>query len=250
MKLLYGKSSGFGLVEILVGVAVIAMLGVGGYIYYQSTQAKDSHSGLTKQEQADLKAACKVQIDDDLLCAVFTNWSAMSKDPVTYTVSSKTADGESSSMIVKSSGDDHHSVMTQDGQTMETIQVGNTYYNKINGVWYRYNTTTPTINPEQASDHPSSDLDSIINEDDAADLAYKNLGEEACGAITCVKYELVDKSEPDALNVFWIDAKTQRVMKTEMTEGDGSSTTTVYEYGAVTITAPEGAKDYSEMMGM
>lgn len=252
MRVKYLSSTkGFGIIELLVVVVVLAIIGAGGYLYFQQTQSEDADSSLTTQEKAELKAACKLEIDDDLLCSVFTNWGAMSNEPVTHTTTMVDAAGNKNTMVVKSDGDDYHSTMEFDGQAMESIQLANVQYTKMDGVWYKHEMSEKTEVPtELEEEDPSDQLDEVFSEEKADKVTYKRLGNEACGDTTCVKYELTYSDDSSATNYFWIEPKSQRIMRAQLKEEDGSSFDMVYKYGAVTITAPVDAKDYSEMFSM
>ncbi len=71
---------------------------------------------------------------------------------------------------------------------------------------------------------------------------YKNLGQEACGTLTCYKYTQVDSQNPEGVRTFWFDVKDFLLRKEESGYGEFSSSS-VYEYEGIAITAPTPTKD-------
>jgi prepilin-type N-terminal cleavage/methylation domain-containing protein len=245
------SAQGFGIIEIIVAVVVIGMLAGGVYIYLQG-KTETSDSGLTKQEQKALEAGCKVEIDDELLCKAFTAWGAHSAESYIATTTTSSDEGENV-MVLKSKGENYHSSMEFNGQTMESIKVGDDVYMKLDGQWYRQDPAEPAADsltgPE--SDNPTKEVDDIFAEEKVSKTEYKKLGNEKCGGVDCVKYEIYDKDDSQSKQYLWIDPKKARVMRLQSTSADGGSYDMVYEYTSVTITAPANAKSMSEyMMGI
>src|SRR5690606_29747446 len=100
------NSSGFGLIQILIVVAGLAIFGIGGYVYYQSTFNK-SDSSLNHAQKNGIQAACKLEGEDEALCAALENIEPSSQGSVTYTLNSLVA-GSTSTMTVRSKGDSYH----------------------------------------------------------------------------------------------------------------------------------------------
>lgn len=242
-------SKGFGVVEILVVIVVFALIGGGVYLYLQ--QAKDSsNSNLTNQEQAEIKAACKLEIKDDLLCTVFSNWGADNEEPVTITTTA-TGEGATTTSTMKMDGKNYHTTSVMEGTSYESIVLGDTMYSKLDGVWYKQvvsskaeaSATTPDVaEPDQITNE-------VIDEEKINQVEYKKLGTEKCGNITCLKYQINDKESPQEISFLWIDPNKARIMRMQ-NQSDGTSFDMVYKYGSVEITAPADAKDYSEMFSM
>ena len=114
------SSKGFGIIEIIVAVVVLAIIGGGVYLYVQNQS--DNGSGIFNQERKALEASCRVEIDDDLLCKVFSNWgSNLSTEPYTVTTTTKGGTGEPVNMVFKSHGENSHSISTYGGQTKNRL---------------------------------------------------------------------------------------------------------------------------------
>jgi hypothetical protein len=80
-------------------------------------------------------------------------------------------------------------------------------------------------------------------------MTIKKLGEEACGSLTCLKYQM-DESTLGTSTIVWFDTKEHKSRKME-TKTSGVTNLVEFSYEQVTITAPSPVKDapdYSKMM--
>lgn len=244
------SSQGFGVIEILVVVVVLAILGAGAYLYFQQAQSNKTSDGLTNQEKAEIQAACKLEVKDDLLCSVFANWGEDSEEPVTITTT-VTSEGQTSTSVMKTEGENSHTTSSYGGEAYESILLDDVMYTKMDGVWYKQAVSSEAEASSTVPDsaEPDQVTDEIISKDEVDKVEYKKLGNEECGDETCVKYQISTKDAPEDKTYLWIDPNKNRIMRMQ-SQSDSSTFDLVYEYGPVTITAPADAKDYSEMFSM
>ncbi len=80
-------------------------------------------------------------------------------------------------------------------------------------------------------------------------MSIKKLGEEACGNLTCLKYQM-DESTLDSSTIVWFDTKEHKTRKME-TKVQGVASIVEFSYENVVIKAPSPVKempDFSKMM--
>jgi outer membrane lipoprotein-sorting protein len=223
----------------------------------QPAQEQAAAPSTQAQAGADIAAMAGLcPYDDKTLCKFLMNWNVsanmsmrtMSTIDGKKTESTFETDGkESSRMTYRENGKDAYA----------TVTIGNAMYTKEAGsaVWMKL------VLPEPPKDgHPPGDaegtpkLDFTAEDDaDAATQSYKPLGKEACGKLTCFKYEMTmsDSTEKQHL---WFDDKEYRLRRLVDFAKDGMTTDTEFSYDAVVITEPspvqEQKMDFGAIMGL
>ena len=76
------------------------------------------------------------------------------------------------------------------------------------------------------------------------EYSIKKIGKEKCGKLSCLKYQIIDKTQPNAVQYFWFDAKEYRLQHYYLKAAD-STTDLVLTYDSVKIDAPSPTKDFS-----
>lgn len=71
-------------------------------------------------------------------------------------------------------------------------------------------------------------------------MQYTALGQEACGDLTCYKYQEVDPANPEATRTFWFDTK-ELLLRRETNSFGEFTSTNAYEYG-IRVDAPSPTK--------
>ncbi len=133
--------------------------------------------------------------------------------------------------------------LSKDRVTADQISIGDAVY--------VYNVKTKTWWKQIVKDSLQADVDEENKIDlpkDAAEIAsevakvtYKKLGEEACGSMTCYKYQEINTDYPEGTRTFWFDK--QKLLLRKEQNGFGEFTSeSKYEYD-VTVKAPDGAKE-------
>jgi hypothetical protein len=231
----------------LLIIAVILVLGLGGAGYYVWSQ-KDKKTDNVTSTVSDkaLEAACKKEIADDDFCKFASNFSL--KEPYKSVITDTGVNG-TSIMTLEVNGKNSRMTTTDNGkETMASITIDNTTYIKdlSDGVWTKYTSTTPEA--ETVAD----DLEFKFDDGDSAKddkTEYKKIGKEACGNLTCFKYQIVDSENPKDENFIWFDDKDYKLRRWSFT-GIDSKFEMVYTYETVNITAPTPVKDAPNYEGM
>lgn len=76
-------------------------------------------------------------------------------------------------------------------------------------------------------------------------VTYKSLGEEACGKLTCHKYEEISGEQDSSSRIFWFDTKELLLRKEEAGYGEFMSISE-YSYDNINVTAPSPTKQVPE----
>lgn len=246
------EENGAGHIVIILAVVVIVVLAAVGYLVWSKQKDKtDSKSGasvsLTKEQKdaADASTvACQKEVNDKDFCKWATNYEVLLIDKSPYTA---TITAENSSTVLKSDGkgNSYMGSTSSVGKSEYIIFDGTTYLkNPGDDSWYRFpksedtKDTTPTTKSEQ----PSFDFNKEVTTNDTK-TAYKRVGKEACGSLTCIKFQIVDSEKPNDSTSVWFDTKDYVTRKIE-TISDGQKSTITYDYGSVSISIPSPVKDY------
>lgn len=223
-----------GLTKTLLIVAGVMVVGAVGYFVWQTfgETAEDAPQDAALNQA---RAECEKENDKDI-CRFATNW----KTNTQYRMVSIGADGSQTTFEID--GDKTHMVITGD-YPYETITIGDTTYIKAGDVWYKQ---TAAVTDEDLPADPKIDFQEPADEsetDTANKTVYKKLGKEACGGLTCFKYEVVGSQASDGQMLIWFDDKDYRLRKTVSQMSDGTSTETTYAYSSVSISEPSPVRE-------
>jgi hypothetical protein len=136
---------------------------------------------------------------------------------------------------------------TIDGKpTSDMITIGGVTYVKDfkdNSWWMQK--AKPVSETDSKKDENEYKFDDIKDEYmKKVDVVYTKLGEEACGARTCYKYQEVSDDNKEAKRIFWFDTKELLLRREESGFGEFTSVSE-YTYD-VTVKAPSPTKQVPE----
>lgn len=243
MKLLKDQR-GIGHVVEIVIIAVI-ILGVGGFIAWRMLSTQQGGSSNTSNsaaqtalEQAIANANCTY--DDKDLCKFMTSWKLDSDVKVDATM---VQDGQTttSTFISTQGGANSHTKMNIGGNPYETIVIGNDRYTKTaDGTWWK-----ETVEPAQVAESNADyeyDFEEPTTTETPDQTVYKKVGSEACGGLTCLKYQILDPETPDTNQYLWFDTKTYQVRRM-LVEDASSKMDQTFSYENISVSAPSPSKD-------
>jgi outer membrane lipoprotein-sorting protein len=81
-------------------------------------------------------------------------------------------------------------------------------------------------------------------------VTYKKIDTEACGSLTCFKYQITDSASPGSTQYAWFDNGAYLLREWKSSDSSGSSTDMTISYQAISITAPSPVQDYSAATGL
>ena len=243
------RSAQEGIAHLMLIVVVVVLAAAGGAGYYVYSKQK------TNKVVADLTPAakqindeCVTELDDEDFCAFAASWDLNGSYTMTMTTMGKESTGV---MTTKNDGKGNSQLTTKDKNgklVSDMISLNDTsyIYNPTDKSWTKYESNTDTADPADEVDEELNISTEDLKNDN---YEYKSLGKEACGTMTCFKYQLVDKKVPTQENFVWFDDDEYKARKMSFKEGD---TTMVLEisYEAVTISEPSPIKeapDYENM---
>lgn len=222
------------IVLIVIIVVVVGALGFAGYTVMNKNKKSNTSTADAVNKVVNSKAAqaeCLKTNDKDI-CKFYTSWKANSKYRMT------TTDPSGGKMIFEIDGNKSRMVMT--GETAyEIITIDKTTYTKAGSVWYKQ---TPKPTEKSTTDNIKPDFSEPTNDTEESKTTYKLIGKEACGNLTCFKYEVIDSKDTTTKEFIWFDDKDYQMRKTRTESSDGASES-VYEYGNVSISTPSPVKE-------
>lgn len=134
-------------------------------------------------------------------------------------------------------------------ETQNMITIGDTTYLKdqADGKWWMQK--AEELKSEQseltklADTFSPKDIQEEVMEKNIT--TYKSLGQEACGNLTCHKYEEVLSGQDGSSRIFWFDTR-DLLLRKEQTGYGEYTTVTEYSYDNITVTAPSPTKEVPE----
>lgn len=242
-----------GVAHLLLIVVVVAVLGVIGFAGYtvskkdksgtknSATAGSGSSSNVVADKQVE--DSCNSEFHDKDLCKFASKFNL---DKVSYSavMNSTGAEGNATINMEVDSKGNSKMVTTQDGQEiMSTVYLDRVSYIKNAGesVWTKYGGGADQ-NDEKPTDEIKFTASDLKGENNT--LSYKSLGKEACGSLTCFKYQVVDSSQPSAQQYLWFDTKDYMMQRWSIKDSNGTMDMKL-TYKAVNITAPSPVKDFN-----
>lgn len=222
----------------LIGALLAILLVAMGVFFYQRQTQPSSEQQAALQE---MLAECRYDAD---FCRYMAAQAAAMKQGVVITSSSQ-IEGVTAISEMRMDKDGNWSSDTYMGDKLQSSMVvfeGSTYTKDLqDGAWYVFssassNETTPTkeFDPETTFEY------------DDEEMTITKIGQEACGELTCDKYEIVLPADEDAVALekyyLFVDTKEHLARKIEMTFAEGSSVMEC-RYEAVTISKPSPIKE-------
>lgn len=219
----------------LIIALVVVILGVAGGAYYMITKNGDSTSSTVNKEA---EAECNKKTDDKDLCKFASNFT-LGGD---YTAVIKgTSEGKTSQITVKYDGENYESTTEVDGVTTATmIYHDKATYINTEGKWIKYPASEETAD---TTGDLAQETEPDLELDDTDFPKYTKAGKEACGDLSCFRYDFADPEVPNSSYSMWFDDKEYKLRKIVST-GDEGSVEITYTYGDVTVTPPA---DYEEL---
>lgn len=242
------KSDQRGLGTVFIIILAVVVLAIVGAVGYKVTQKKDDTTTATKTSAAatkEIKSACLKTYNDKDLCKFTANFS-LETEPYKMVMTATSPEGNSSSTILSDGKGNTSVVANTGGQETAYMSVDKNTYMKdpSDGKWIKYPATDTTA-PKSTS--PASDIkfDTKSDGTPAKDtITYKKIGKEKCGNQTCLKYQMIDSSQPGTTTYIWFYTSNYRMARYS-TKDATSSTDMTITYQAVKLTAPSPTKEFN-----
>lgn len=219
------SEQGFSKSIVIAAIVVVAVAGIGGWLVYKNNSKPPANANTAAVRKALKNAKC--DSGDANICKFFTSWNASRY----YTANTTTTVGSTTNTsVLKVDGDNHHLKINSE-LLSETITLGTALYTKDTekNKWYKQTLTKPSTT---GFEYDASDLSA-----NSGKRTYKQLGKEACGELTCLKYQIINAADQDLKHYIWFDDYDYQLRK-QTVEQNTSKATTTFTYDRVTITEP------------
>jgi hypothetical protein len=232
--------------------AVVLVIAVAGLVAWRVSD----NNGKSPAAVAN-KAAfdnCNRTYKDRNLCQFIANYDlsrlsyklVINSVDTTKTVGSNTPVGNSTTTILSDGKGNSNVIGSSSGKESSVIFLKKVAYLKdpADGKWWKYGAK------DQAPPSDTNPLAAIKFSSTAAKakvkstISYKKLANEACGSLTCFKYQITDSAHPTATSYVWFDTKDYRLQGYYTKEGN-ITTDLQLAYLPVTISAPSPTKDFN-----
>lgn len=215
------------LVPIIIAVVVV-IAGVGYFVW-----SKNKDSGGGSSISLTGKSA-KCDYSDKDLCKFLTNW----KLNKFYTVqSTDTSEGTTTKSTIQYVAPDKFYMKSGGEAAYEMIMIGNATYTKAGNTWYKQTAKDTDKTIKDSAKHDFKDPG-----DTTTKTEYKKIGTEACGNLTCFKYQVIESNTPDTTTYVWFDTKDYQLRRTR-TESAGNVSDQTMSYEKISISAPKPYKE-------
>jgi outer membrane lipoprotein-sorting protein len=233
---------------VLIVLAVIVLAAIGGAAWRVSSSKKDSKSTATNSSQkavsdSEVEKACLKEVNDKELCKFASNYKL---DGVSYkaVITSVAPEGKSVMTMEVDSKNNSSMVTSQDGKEVGAfISLDKATYTKdLDGkAWTKYSAAAET----PADTNPTKDIDFKPSDFTSEDtVSYKSQGKEACGKLTCFKYQIIDSKTPAQEQYLWFDTKDYMLQRWSTKDAQGTSDM-VFTYQNVIIKEPSPVHEMS-----
>jgi hypothetical protein len=225
---------------VLLGIVAVLLIG-GGVSYTFMGDGSAMLGGSPRFSMAD----CKTM--DENICKLMLSWQDAQEFSVISTVTMRGQKPQES--LYEIDGDRTRMVLKEGGkEMMTTINIGDITYMKDpqDGKWWK-------VTPEKSAEYKdvipdTKEFTPDFTEDMKEDTTqYKNLGTEACGSYTCLKYQVIYIEGTDSKEYWWFDIREYRLRKMRVESPDGTVTEMAYTYGGINIGEPSPIKEGSMM---
>lgn len=226
---------------LIIGVViVIIVLAIGGYFLMSKKSGGSSGGIFSAITSGGLNPNCKYNDPD--LCKFVNGW----KDVKYFTATSTSSlNGKSDTTTFKMDGKTKSQfVSTENGkENSNMIVIDKTTYTKdyADNKWFKF-TPKPTdpniIKEEESNNDFNTKADSTEDK-----TTYKKIGTEACGKLTCFKYQVIDPANTDSIEYIYFDNKEYQLRKTRDELKDGTVAESTYDYSKVSISEPSPIKE-------
>ena len=218
----------------LAAIIVVIATAIGVAAWRISASNKTSTGGNKPVTNKAVQSACLKEINDANLCKFAANFTLNTPYKAVATVTGSSSDG---TMTILTDGKGNTSLSSNaGGQQLDSITLDNSTYIKdaSSGTWMKYTSSASTDSSNPANNLKISTSD-LTN---GGTISYKALGKEACGSLTCFKYQQIDKSNTTATQYVWFDDQNYQLQRFSYSDPTTGTTDMTFTYQAVNITAP------------
>ena len=237
MQHVVSNERGMGHIGLILGVVVLAVVGFAGWWVYSKNHSP-TNAADTALREAIKNAKC--DYDDKDLCKFFTSFKAQKYYSVTATTKGGDQNGQTSK--IETEGDNSHVTITGGSVPYEVITLGKTIYTKGgDGTWWKQ-TVTSNDSSSTTTETKAPTFTEPTKEADSSAPTYVKIGKEACGKLTCFKYQETTPGSKST-TYLWFDDEDYQMRRFQSTDEAGVAYDATYSYDKVSVTAPSPTKE-------
>jgi len=223
----------------VLGIIIIVL--IAGAAFFFVNKNNGGGNPISSLVKAPLNPVCELK--DPELCKFMNNWQTIKDYSMTSTSTDK-AHGAKMESVFEISGKNTHMIGKENGKdNYEMISIDNSTYTKdySDNTWWKM-TYDPEKNKELTKEFMKDD---VFDEDKAVEdkTEYKLIGKEACGNMTCFKYQVIDANDTSTTQYIWFDDRDYLLRKQSTVDADGNSMDVMFAYGSVTVSVPSPVKE-------
>jgi outer membrane lipoprotein-sorting protein len=255
-----GKKDQRGIAHLMLVVMVVLVAGAIGFVGWRvmsSQKDKDSNakssvsSASAVKENKQIESSCLTAIKDKDLCK-FASRSSFDLNSFAYQadMSSTDKDGKKSEIISQVDGKNNTSMVTKENgaEVYSSVLLNNVMYTKSAGetTWVKFPQSSGSDSSQDQSATPANEVkfDTKDFTGENNNITYKALGKEKCGSLTCFKYQVIDKEQPNDEVTMWFDTKDYMIQRYSFKTSDDSSDIK-FTYKNIKISEPSPVKDFT-----
>lgn len=229
-------------------ILVLVLLVLGAAYFFSRKQPKLAEKSEQQVAIKEMLADCKY---DKEICTYFAAQAKAMESGVAINTSSEIKNYGVTNSEMKNDGAGNTEMNTyKDGKLESSMIIFEkvTYLKDVkDNSWYALNVPADTAvsSDDVAQKQPKdflSEIKSTYNGEDAS-LQVKKVATEACGSLTCDKYEILSSVDNQTeTSYLWLDTKEHLARKMEFSFAGGVSTME-YQYGIAQISKPSPIKE-------
>lgn len=227
---------------IIIAAVVVVLAAAGGFMFL----GKKGGVSVPGIPSVGLNPNCKYNDPD--LCKFMNNWKAQKDYSITYTSSDKSGQKTSEGKF-EIQGEGKFSMVSSVGgkEQFNMITIEDTTYTKdyTDNKWWKQkqDKTQESLTDKFKFEFDKKTVDGKEVEDETT---YTKIGQEACGELTCFKYQVIDPSFSDTSEFIFFDTSQYLMRMSRTVDKNGEVNEFVFAYGAVSISEPTPVKEAKE----
>lgn len=186
---------------------------------------------------------CLGKFHDTSLCRFSATESAQPLSKTAYKATMVTnQNGTGATLVYQQNGKGDTVITASSGGSatpgLNSVKYKGSFYIQDGNAWVKY----PAKSMPALSTSPANSLSFMSS------LVSKNLTKvysEACGSLTCLKYQLMDSTTPNTTSYVWFDTRHYLLREWSSSDPSSGSIDMKISYQPVTISAPTPVEDFS-----
>jgi hypothetical protein len=228
------------LILLVIVALAIGVIGFAGYTVVNKNKTKTNSESSATTDLAKAISNANCEYDDKDLCKFFASWKTHQSFKVT---AESTDEGKKSTSLYESEGEDKFHMASTGDFNFEMITIGKTTYTKGgDGTWWKQIAANQEITVDLKAGNDFDFEEPSKDEPAGQKTTYTKIGKEACGKLTCFKYQVIEPGETGKQYI-WFDDKDYQMRRMRSEGGEGGTYEGTFSYDSVKISEPSPIKE-------